>query len=179
MGSDAPNPRDAVQQLQHLRGGPKAGQALGWAHWGSGCSSMGAHGTSSVLLRLPTSTLHQPIRAAKIPSLGTSAFQPTPTGTGLCWSNKPTPPCPVPTKHIRAVGPGAGPCTAGSCSPLPCALAAAVSSPGHQQILHRIRNVSAACLLQRSVSGGLTRILNGQKPLGIHRAQELVLYCHV
>lgn len=137
----------------------------------------GAHGTSCEMLRPSSSALHQPIQAAQVPSLRTSTFQPTPTSTGLCWSSKPSPPCPVPTKYLcqgdlalLALSQARG-----SCPPLPCALRAAVSSLGHQQILHR--NVSPACLLQKSVSGGLTRILsvNGQKPLAIHRAQGLVL----
>lgn len=69
VGSDEPNPKDSVQQLQYLCG-PKAGQALGQAHGGSGCSSVGACGTSCVVLRPSSSTLHQPIHAGKIPSLG-------------------------------------------------------------------------------------------------------------
>lgn len=109
MGSGAPNPRDAVQQLQHLRG-PKAGPALGWAHRGSGCSSLGARGISCEMLRPSSSTLHQPIHAAKIPPLGTSTFQPPPTGTGLCWTTHQPLLAQFQQNTCHTVGPGtAGP----------------------------------------------------------------------
>lgn len=176
--SGAPNPRDAVQQLQHLCG-PKAGPALGWAHRGSGCSSLGARGISCGMLRPPSSTLHQPIHAAKIPPLGTSTFQPPPTGTGLCWTTNQPLLAQFQHNTCHTVGPGtAGPepgtwvlSTPALCPQSCCVQPGPPANPPQERFSS----------LQRSVSGGATRILNanGQKPLGIHRAQELVLYCHV
>lgn len=169
-----------MQQLQH-HGGTRPG--LG--SQGSGCSSAGARGARCAMLRPPAAPC-PPICAAK-PLLwaGADAW-PTAPGTGLCCSSEPTPSLASSNKApVRAGGPGQGPAGSEPIHPcpvpseLPCpawppaSAAASKSSPEAQERLPSL------CQLQGSVSGRLTRIPDVQKPLGIHRAQQLVLYCHV